>query len=174
MHSGSRWGRGIGACAAAGLFALVVPVAQASSSGIVGVSGNPATNGGAYCNACHYGGPGLAVALSGPKLVAPGSTHLYVLRIAKGTQEAGGFDVSATGGVLSAIDPGTQVIDGEVTHLEPRAADAVGNVVFRFRWTAPLSAGKITLYGAANSVDLNGSTDGDRSTKTAFEIVVKP
>jgi hypothetical protein len=164
---------GIGALVFLALGLAPAP-ARASSSGIVGVSGNPATNGGLYCNACHYGGPGPAVAISGPKLVQPGSTHLYVLRIVNGTEVAGGLDVSATAGELAAVDPGTQLIDGEITHVAPRPVDALGNVVFRFRWTAPLTAGKALLYGAANSVDLNGTTSGDRSTKTSMEILVKP
>ena len=51
--------------------ALIKP--QASSSGINGFSGDPAT-GGLTCNKCHSGGATPSVTLSGPTLVQPGPT----------------------------------------------------------------------------------------------------
>jgi hypothetical protein len=149
------------------------PAPQAASKGITGFSGNPATMNGNYCNVCHYGGPGPQVALSGPAQVTPGSSNTYIMRIVGGSETAGGFDVSASAGELASLDPSTQALNGEVTHVAPKLVDAGGNVVFRFRWTAPLTPGSYTLYGAANSVNLSGSPSGDRSTKVVRTITVK-
>lgn len=159
--------------AVACMLGLSAPAPWASSTGIVGFSGNPATSNGNYCNICHYGGPGPQVAISGPTQVQPGSSHTYVLRIAEGGETAGGLNVSVSEGSLTAIDSGTKLVNGEITHVSPRLIDPSGNVVFRFKWTAPLSAGSVTLYGAANSVDLNGQPSGDRSTKVSRTITVK-
>jgi len=149
------------------------PVAEAFPSGITGYSGNPATNGGAICTNCHSGGIVPTVTLSGPASVAPGATNSYALTISGGQRVGGGLDVSATGGSLASAGSDTQVQGGEITQRSPKAADAGGNVVFNFNWTAPLSPGAVTMYGAGNSVNLSGGTSGDNAAKSSLAIVVQ-
>ncbi len=148
--------------------------AEAFSGGINGRSGNPATNNGTFCNACHAGGLAPTASLLGPSLVAPGTTHLYPLRIAGGQQIAGGLDVSARAGTLAISDPGTHLLGGEVTHQAPRFADAAGEVLFSFQWTAPATPATVTLYGAGNSVNRDFDRSGDRATATTLAIDVSP
>lgn len=143
------------------------------STGISGFSGNPATNGGAICNQCHGGGATPAVVLNGPRTVEVGTTHTYTLTISGGQEIAGGLDVSVTGGLLAAIETGTQILNGEATHTHPRLADAQGVVRFNFQWTAPATAGTIQMYGAGNSVNLNGTTSGDAPDSDSFVITVQ-
>jgi hypothetical protein len=160
----------------AGLLLLVCVAADAgaSSGGISGLSGNPA-NGGDICNICHSGGTVPTVTITGPLTVQAGSTSRYQLVISGGQQVAGGLDVSVDGGSLSAIDAGTYILNGEVTHTTPR--DAVGfpfpAVTFEFDWTAPLSAGTVHMYGAGNSVDLASATNGDAAAADELQIVVE-
>ena len=139
-------------------------VALAYSTGISGHSGNPGTNGGMTCNACHGGGQAPVVTLSGPTSVVLGSTHAYVLTVQSTNPDAqahAGLNVSATGGTLAVGGADTQVMEGEITHSQPKANTANGVASFTFQWTAPLQAGTVTLYGAGNSVELNGYPGGD-------------
>ena len=156
-----------------GLLPLVCTApALAFSSGITARSGNPATNGGLFCNSCHAGGAAPEVTLTGPSLVATGSTHDLVLAIRGGQEVAGGLDVSATGGTLFPIDPGTRLQNGEITHLSPRNVDAQGTVSFTVRWTAPSTPGTVTLYAAGNSVNRNFGPSGDLAATTTQVINV--
>jgi len=145
---------------------------EAYSSGIFGRSGNPATNGGTTCNSCHNGGTAPTVTIAGPSTVAPLSSNTYALKISGGQEIAGGLDVSATSGTLGVTDIGTQLLSGEITHDNPRNAAADGSVTFTFQWTAPSSAGSATLYAAGNSVDLSGSSSGDRAGTASKAITV--
>ena len=79
----------------------VVDRIDAFSSGLLGYSGNPATNGGSYCNHCHNTGIVPIVSLTGPAVVTPGSTNVYTLTISGGQQAAGGLDVSSADEVES-------------------------------------------------------------------------
>ena len=145
--------------------------ASARPNGINGYSGNPATNGGAICSNCHFGGIAPTVSLSGPNTVDAGSTHTYTLTITGGQEIAGGLDVSVINGLLNAIDPGTQILSGEITHTEPRPA-ANNAVSWTFEWTAPAVAGTVTMYGAGNSINGNGGTSGDAPNKDSLTIIV--
>lgn len=142
------------------------------SSGMSGYSGNPATNNGRICTTCHSGGSGPSVSMSGPSMVEVGSTSAYSLLIQGGQKVAGGFDVSATQGTLVASESGTQLMNGEVTHTRPRSADAAGDVTFQWDWTAPATAGTVTMYGAGNSVDLDGDDDGDNANSDSLQVQV--
>ena len=89
-----------------GLFALpwLATPTWASGTGISGHSGNPATNFGMSCNACHGGGSEPVVSLTGPQTVLAGESVVYTLHVqstALALQTAAGLDVSATGGTLT-------------------------------------------------------------------------
>jgi hypothetical protein len=146
---------------------------RARSGGIDGYSGNPATNGGSICNACHSGGQTPTVALDGPTLVEPDSESTYTLTITGGQETAGGLDVSATSGTLVVVDPATYLRNGEITHNDPRSVDGDGAVVFSFNWRAPAGEGVATLYGAGNSVNLAQGNGGDFPSSDVLTIIVE-
>jgi hypothetical protein len=141
-------------------------------TGISGYSGNP-SSGGATCIACHSGGQPPRTKLEGPSLVATGNTVTYTLRISGGQSIAGGLDVSVTAGGLVATDPGTQLLNSEITHVQPRYVDANGDVLFTFDWNAPASAATATFYAAGNSVDRDYTSSGDLSDKAKLVVTVQ-
>lgn len=142
--------------------------ARGISTGVSGLSGSN----GVYCSACHNSGLVPGVTLVGPTVVDPGATYLYTLIISGGQQIAGGLDVAVTAGALTAVSPDTQIMSGEITHTEPKPADKDGAVSFTFQWTAPLTGTAVTMYGAGNSVDNNGSPSGDAANITTLAITV--
>lgn len=162
---------GLGIALACGTVVTV----EASSTGITGFSGNPATNSGNHCTFCHSGGIAPVVAITGPTLVSPGSINTYTLAISFGQNIQGGLDVSATSGTLSVNpgDGGTQALNGEITHTLPRSASGFPlRVVWTFDWQAPASPGMATLYGAGNSTNNAQGNNGDASTPTSLQISI--
>ena len=155
------------------ILALCIPVAAgARRSGIAGFSGNPATNGGATCNQCHSGGLAPSVDLTGPTIVAVGETRSYSLSISGGQEVACSLGVSAAVGTLTAVETGTRLREGEVTHTSKRFVDANGECLYGFDWTAPAFGGTFRLYASGNSVNFDGQLTGDRATSVWLEIEV--
>ena len=154
---------------------LVLPVSsiatRASSDGLDGFSGNPAT-GGLICNECHVGGVTPTVTLSGPTLVQPGSTHTYSLTISGGQEIGGGLDVSVTDGFFTDVDSGTYIRNGEIVHRSPRSVDLDGNVSWFLNWTAPPDHTTVALYGAGNSVNLQSGINGDSTGTDVLTVTV--
>jgi hypothetical protein len=154
--------------------------ALASSFGITNFSGNPATQGGSDCNVCHSGGVIPTVVLSGPVNVQVGKTNTYSLTVTSNSpisQRFAGLDVSTTDGRLVATQAGTiamvnSIGEVEITHSDPLANSFGGNAVFEFDWTAPLSAGSVTMYGAGNSVNNAQATNGDAAATATLAIAV--
>ncbi len=156
----------------AGLTLLHTTPVAARSGGITGYSGNPATNGGAICSACHGGGIAPSVTLSGPTTVLPGSSSSYVLTLSGGQQNQGGVDVSASGGTLVDTNPtGTTISNGELIHVVPFAVDNNGAISWTFDWQAPTAPGTYTLYGAAASTNGSG-TGGDEAAAATLVVTV--
>lgn len=152
---------------------------RAFSGGISGFSGQ----GDIYCNVCHNDVTAIVptVTLSGPQIVLPGSSHTYTLKISGGQAlnpdapaPGGGLDVSASDGVLSILlgATDTQMELDEITHTMRKPIDANGDVFFSFEWAAPGSASIETLYGAGNSVNGNGTNQGDAAATTTLTIYV--
>lgn len=139
------------------------------STGITGFSGK---SGGAGCNTCHYGGVTPEVSITGPHIVSPGATHIYTLTISGGQEVAGGLNVAAADGNLFPFSGDTQLLNNEITHTAPKAVNQDGAVVFAFAWTAPITSGVVTLYGAGNSVNGNGSFSGDAGALTTLSLAV--
>ncbi len=133
--------------------------AEASRFGRDGFSGNPDTNNGATCTACHA--PGAAtptVTLSGPQALDAGTIAEYTVTISGGPAVTGGVDVSTTGAIGSflPLDDDLHLVGEEISHAEPKAF-ASGSVSFTFQWQAPDFNGDVTLYAAGNSS--NGQLD---------------
>ncbi|MEN1928872.1 choice-of-anchor V domain-containing protein [Luteimonas sp. MJ250] len=142
--------------------------ADASRFGRDGFSGNPGSNGGSTCTACHA--PGAAtptVTISGPQVLDAGTIADYTVTISGGPGVTGGLGVSASrdAGSFSATGKDVHVIGGEISHRQPKAF-ANGSTSFSFRWQAPAWNGPVTLYAAGNSsngqLDLLGDGIGTR------------
>lgn len=144
----------------------------ALSTGIGGYSGNPATNGGQTCNVCHSGGMTPTVTIVGPAIVGPGEMVTYTLSISGGQRVAGGFNVSVVSGTLATLPGALDVkLDGdEVTHTDAKGVNGDEEVAFSFLWTAPVTPGVTTMYGAGNSVDGMNGNQGDRAN-TAVRLI---
>src|SRR5262245_41087755 len=139
------------------------------STGISGYSGEFGFN----CNSCHFGGTAPTVKLLGPKYVLLNSTRTYSFVVSGGQSIAAGLDVSVDAGTLKDTDPGTYLNSGEVTHNAPRNVDSNGDATWSFDFVAPAAAGTMTMYASGNSVNLSGTTTGDRarSTKLMIDVV---
>jgi hypothetical protein len=121
------------------------------------------------------------VSFEGPTTVAPGSsaTYQFFVRSQSPTQTAAGLDIAVSGGELmidasqgARIAPGPPPERrGEITHNSPKS-NVEGVASWEFTWTAPTSPGSVTMFGAGNSVNLNGQITGDRGTGTMITIEV--
>ena len=144
--------------------------AHASAFGLTGHSGKQGT----ICNECHSGGMAPTVAFSGPDTVAVGATVTYHFSVesARAAQKAAGFNVAVSGGQLAILpDQGEQLLGGELTHTAPKP-NTDNMAGWDFSWTAPSAAGPATIFGAGNSVNLNGLNSGDRASATTFVVMV--
>jgi hypothetical protein len=72
-----------------------------------------------------------------------------------------GVDIAASAGVLNVTSSVLQKEGDELTHTSPQPFSG-GTATFSFSYTAPSTAGTITLFANGNSVNLNGSTSGDQ------------
>lgn len=150
----------------------------ASSTGINGFSGNPATNGGLDCNQCHSGGQVPFAIITGPTSVLPNTISTYRLTLSGGQaglvgSAAGGLDVSATDGALFSVEQDTRIQFGELTHSTPRPVPlGQTSVSWNFQWQAPATAGVVTLYGAGNSVNDGQGSNGDAADTTTLAVTV--
>lgn len=154
---------------------LAVPrlPAAAHQNGINGYSGKPPSPPN-VCNACHSGGTLPTVAFAGPLTLGLAATGTYTFTVQSGAptrQKSAGLDVASDGGTFTK-GTGTQLLDGEVTHTAPKANNAEGTATWTFKWTAPNSAGNYTLWGAGNSVNGDGTFNGDKAAKTVFFVAV--
>ena len=127
--------------------------AEASLYGRDGFSGNPGTNNGATCAACHA--PGAAaprVTITGPQVLDAGTIADYTVTISGGPGATGGLGVSSSDGFgdFEATGTDVHVVGGELSHTQPKAFSQ-GEVSFGFRWRAPAHNGPVTLYAAGNS-----------------------
>lgn len=129
----------------------------ASSTGITGQTLKTTNEG---CT-CHGIDPtqSVMVSINGPDTLLQNQTATYTLTIQGGTLVRGGTNIASSAGTLIA-GTGMQSIGGEITHTTPRLPSS-GVVTFTFQYTAPSTLGNITLYANGNSVNFNGSNEGD-------------
>lgn len=148
--------------------------AHASLNGRVGFSGNPATNSGATCTACHASGaPVPEVVLQGPATVTAGATNLYTLTLNGGPARTAGLNISASNnrGTLLPTGPDMQALLNELTHSAPKPFSG-NQAVFTFAWTAPSFNDTVILYAAGNSSDGQQSLTGDGIGTASLTIEV--
>ncbi|MEL6759037.1 MAG: choice-of-anchor V domain-containing protein, partial [Myxococcota bacterium] len=158
----------------------LLSAAHASQTGISGRSGKYTRS----CQSCHTGGDfEVAIGLSGPIVLFTNQRGTYTVTITtNGTANAAGFNAAVENqagasvtndpdtdprddddGTLFALELGTQLQLGEVTHTAPRDTDESGTAQFRFDW-APNEPGRYTIYAAGNAVDKAGTAQNDQSS----------
>ena len=132
---------------------LVVSDCHASRYGRNGFSGNPDTNGGVTCIACHASGAAVPrVKLSGPTTVNAGTTNDYTITISDGPGQSVGVNLSVSDfiGQLAPRDADLHRVGEELSHTAPKLFSGP-DVSFSFQWTAPAYDTRVALYGAGNS-----------------------
>jgi glucose/arabinose dehydrogenase len=158
------------------VLACGVQAANASQGGRSGFSGNPDTSAGAVCSVCHGpdGAPVSTVFISGPSVVDAGTLNEYLVTITGGPAVIGGVGISVSdeAGSLEPIAADLLVLDGELTHSNPKPF-AGGMATFAFRYLAPNYDAEVTLYAASNSA--NGGLDlaGDAIASTSLAVTVQ-
>ncbi|WP_141592195.1 MXAN_6652 family MXYO-CTERM-anchored protein [Myxococcus sp. AB056] len=149
---------------------LVSGSAFANSMGISGRSGKQGSS--LTCAECHTGGSAPTVTIEGPTTLAPGATGNYTLVVRGGPAAGAGYNVAVSdnGGTLNP-GTGSYKLSGEVTHKNIQAFSG-GEARFDFTLVAPSTPGTVTLYGAGNSVNENGTDQGDASAATTLNVNV--
>ncbi|WIG93294.1 MXAN_6652 family MXYO-CTERM-anchored protein [Myxococcus sp. SDU36] len=150
---------------------LVSGSAFASAGGMSGHSGKQGSS--LTCASCHTGGGGSpTVTIQGPTTLAPGATGNYTFIVRGGPASGAGFNVAVSdnGGTLNP-GQGSTKLSGELTHNGVRDFSN-GEARFDFTLVAPSTPGSVTLYGAGNSVNDNGTEQGDASAVTTLNVTV--
>jgi len=126
---------------------------------------------------CHSATPtdSVKAQLSGvPASYTPGTTYDLTIAISGGPtpggDNAGGFDLSATGGTLAVPPNATdvQIKSGEATHTTA----GNDNRTWKVRWVAPAS-GSVTFHLAVNAVNGDGSPSSADQWNSAA-VTTKP
>jgi hypothetical protein len=152
------------------LSALIIAVLS-NSGGVSGYSGGPPNH--QTCNDCHSGGAAPTVTLTGPTTLTAGQTANYTLTVSGGAGARAGMDVMVdeSQAKLNPMGANMGLDFGEVHQTSP-ASFSGGSATFAFSLTAPPFAATLTLYGAGNSVNGDGSTGGDRASTTTLAVTV--
>lgn len=154
-------------------FSLACQQVWGLSAGISGYSGNPNTNGGGSCEACHSGGTAPSLNLNGPLTLEAGTTAEYTLSMSGGQENTAGLNISAGSGSLSSSTTSIVLNNNELVHAQAiSVGTAATNWVFNF--TAPVTAGNVTLYAAVLSGDNDATFAGDGVATISLNIEVTP
>ena len=145
----------------------------ANSGGITGHSGQQ----GPTCNdsGCHNGSDYQSnLSYDGFLTAEPNQSidmsllHAFSPPINSGMSMAG-INISVSGGVLGQ-GAGLQKQGSELTHTFSSLARLPDNEKdWRFTWTAPETAGTVTLYACAEAVDRTGTPDNDDASAACIE-----
>lgn len=82
-----------------------------------------------------------------------------------------GLNLRASSGTLSVNDSATHLLSGEITHNAPKAG-ANNQVTFTALWTAPAFGGTTTFTVNGNSVDGDGTNNGDNANTATASVTV--
>ncbi len=172
---------------------LFVPaISYASQTGIPGYSQNE--TGTSSCHSCHVmesGAPVNTLSITGNNIVLAGSISSYVIKlVAPYPQDVsfGGFDLSASSGLLMPADAETVILNSELLHSNRKATTDTGSsydVQWSSDWQAPAIAGITTLSACGLPVNGDGraasargyyggrNSDDGRTVCTTFDIEVQ-
>ncbi|MDH5764503.1 MAG: hypothetical protein OEZ38_00695, partial [Gammaproteobacteria bacterium] len=140
-----------------------IAIAQANQNGIPGYS--TSETGSSSCHACHTppsSAPTNTLTITGNQTVLTGSINSYTINlIAPYTQDVshGGYNLSASNGILSAVDTESQIFNNELVHSNRKATTDTGssyNVSWTFNWQAPAVASTSTFYACGLPVNGDG------------------
>lgn len=147
-----------------------------------GINGATRKNGnGCTCHVSSQGqtgpSPSVVVAISGPDTLTAGQTSEYQITIQGGPAIAAGTNIAASSGTLDTAlfnVPRLFTFGGELTHEAPAPFSGT-TATFRFRYTAPQTAGTVTLFANGNSVNNNGTSFGDEwNFAPDKQVVIRP
>lgn len=112
---------------------------------------------------CHGSTPStdVAVVLAGPDSLAAGETGTFSVTISGGPLNAAGTNIAVSGGDLNTSGSDLRKESGELTHTAPKDPTQ-GKVTFDFTYTAPTSAGTVTMAANGNSVNKDGTSSNDK------------
>ena len=139
--------------------ALVSVLAYAYSTGITGRTHKGPEPG---C-ICHNADPSssVSVQITGPSVLAPGTTAVYKVKISGGPLVRGGTNIAVNQGTINpGSGSGLQKIGDELTHTSPKSPVS-DTVSFEFQYTAPMSPTTDTLFANGNSVNFDNTNSGD-------------
>ncbi len=111
------------------------------ASGVAGCTSKSGTSG---CS-CHSKSTSTTVTIAGPATLAAGASGTYTVTVAASGTINSGVDIAASSGTLAlATDTKLKVNGTELTHKANNSGS--GSVVYTFKYTAPATAGTVTLY----------------------------
>ncbi len=98
--------------------------------------------------------------ISGPDTMGVGTTAIFTLYGTKSSLIAGGFNIAAFWGTLDTLSEGMRIEDGELTHTFPKIAQG-DTLMWQFRYTAPTTTRRDTIYANFCAVDTSFDPNGD-------------
>lgn len=127
----------------------------------IGYTGRTPKSGTSGCS-CHTKNTAVTVAIVGPDTLQPGKTGSYTVTVTGGPTAGCAVDVAASSGTL-AVGSGETYLSlksSELTinKLKPQTS---GTSTFSFTYTAPATAGAMTLYATGLSSNGGNNTSGD-------------
>jgi hypothetical protein len=148
---------------------LVASQSLGHASGAPGYSGIT----GVDCSSCHTPQAGSAptVTITGPTSVVGGTTQRFTLHLQGGPGTYGGTDIAATDGGLRRVTSLLVENGADLVQPQPQVFHD-GGCSWDFYFTAPDGAGAVTIYAAANSVNHDGTSNGDHSAKITYPVTI--
>ena len=111
----------------------------------------------------------VIVSIIGPDTVSANDSADYIITITGGPLVRGGTNIAARSGILVPLT-GLRIFNGELTHIAP-FEPAGSSITIHFRYKAPSTPGKDTIFANGNSVNFNGFSTGDNWNFAPEKIV---
>ena len=92
----------------------------------------------------------VSVLIKGPATLQPSQAGDYTVTVSGGAGTAVGVDIAASNGALVNSDANLKIKSSELTQPSKKTFSG-GQYVFKFKYTAPATTGKVTLYATACS-----------------------
>ncbi len=140
-----------------------------------GKSGTTGKTGGSGCATCHGSAatPGVIGILAGPGTLVPGQKAAYTLTITGGPGAGSGCNIAASSGTLAPVSSYIKLLGDELVQTASTAF-LNGSITYSFTYTAPMTAGSVTLYGTAYSSNRSQSSGVWNLTPNKSIAVVVP
>ncbi len=139
---------------------------RALSGGIVNLTKRAGNTEGCTCHGFDTATT-VRITLQGPNAMQYGDTATFTVKMTGGPLVKGGINVSAGRGIviLNPSDSTLQRLEAsfgiyELTHVAPKLPVS-DTITWTFRYVAPLTGDRDTLFSTGNSVDGNGVPSGD-------------